>query len=255
MAGVLITGATGLIGRHTMAAWPESLDPVVVRHTLDDLLGPGVFAGLVRDLAPDVVLHLAWTASSTPGYRSSPANAAWHAASLDAARACLELGSRFVGTGTVVDDQPHGDAYAAAKSRLRADLAAAIDAGEVTWLRPHYVFDPDGPSPAVLREAVAARTAGRPVALSTPTAAHDFVHAADVGRAVVAAVLDGLTGVVDVGSGRLRTVQALVEAAGATWESAAPAASGPQGSGRADVAALLRTGWLPSDTEDFFAHD
>jgi nucleoside-diphosphate-sugar epimerase len=254
VALVLITGSTGLIGRHTMAAWPRSLGVSVVVHARHDLLAPGVFGDLIRDVAPDVVLHLAWSASSTPGYRSSPANEAWHVASLEAARTCLTLGSRFVGVGSVVDDQPDGDAYTASKYTLRTDLRAAIDAGDVTWLRPHYVFDPDEPSPAVLRDAVAARAAGRPVVLTTPAATHDFVHAADVGRAVVASVVHRLTGLVDIGSGRLRTVQALVEACGATWTTSAQPPGPAQEGRRADVAALRATGWLPTETEGYFAH-
>ena len=144
--------------------------------------------------------------------------------------------SWFVGTGTVIDDQTVGDPYVAAKSALRRDLAAAIDAGKVTWLRPHYVFDPAEPSPAVLRDAVAARDAGRPSSSRRPRLTHDFVHAADVGRAVVATVEHGLTGLVDVGSGRLRTVQALVEAIGATWTRPHRASSRSQETGCADVA-------------------
>jgi UDP-glucuronate decarboxylase len=256
VARVLITGATGLLGRHTMAAWPGSLDVVTVRHGIDDLLAPGVFGRLVRDLAPDAVLHLAWIASSTPGYRSSPLNGTWREASLAAAEICLRLGTRFVGTGTVLDLQTDGDPYTAAKAGLRHDLAPAIAAGAVTWVRPHYVFDPDEPSPAVLRAAAEARTQGRPVELSSPAAEHDFVHAADVGRAVVAVVQSELTGFVDIGSGRLRSVGALVEASGATWTAATPsAASGLHASDRADVSALRETGWQPSHTEGFFAHD
>jgi nucleoside-diphosphate-sugar epimerase len=106
----------------------------------------------------------------------------------------------------------------------------------------------------VLRAAVAAHAAGRAVELSTPGATHDFVHAADVGRAVVASVVHEITGVVDVGSGRLRTVRALVEASGATWTTSGPPACQPQQGRCADVARLRATGWLPSETEGYFAH-
>jgi nucleoside-diphosphate-sugar epimerase len=255
VAHVLITGASGLLGRHTVAAWLPAVERTLVDSRTHDLLTSGVFGQLIRELRPDVVLHLAWTASSTPGYRTSTANAGWRSASHEAARTCLDLGIQFVATGTVVDDGPGADAYTDAKAALRADLGDEIDAGHVTWLRPHYVFDPDEPSPAVLRAAGAARVAGRPVELATPEATHDFVHAADVGRAVVAAVVHGLDGIVDIGSGRLRTVSALVEAGGARWTATGPSTHNRHGGARADTALLRTTGWLPSDTERYFGHD
>jgi len=254
VAGVLITGGSGLVGRHVVAAWPVGLDRTTVSSSTHDLLSPGAFGRLVRERRPEVVVHLAWSASSTPGYRTSAANDAWRTASLDAARACLDLGVRFVGTGTVVDARPGADPYTDAKAGLRGDLAAEIAAGDITWLRPHHVFDPAEPSPAVLRAAAAAQAAGRPVDLATPHAMHDFVHAADVGRAVVATVVHGLAGVVDIGSGRLRAVSTLVEAGGSTWTTSAPPVD-VHGGTRADTAPLRATGWLPSETEGYFAHD
>lgn len=258
MARVVVTGASGLLGRHTLAAWPTSLEAVVPGRAEFDLLAPGAFARLIREFRPDAVLHLAWSASSTPGYRSSPANALWLTASRDAARVCLDEGVRFFGTGSVVDERPDDeglgdDAYSASKRSLRAELAGAIAAGELTWLRPHYVFDPDAASPAVLREARTARAEGRPVELSTPDAAHDFIHASDVGRGVVASVVEGLAGVVDIGSGRVRTVGALVSAFGASWTAGLESSSAPVDSAVADTGTLRATGWSPYATEQFFA--
>ena len=214
-----------------------------------------MFGQLIREVRPDVVLHLAWTASSTPGYRTSTANAGWRSASHEAARTCLDSGSSSSPLARSSTTVRAVTPTRMAKAALRADLGDEIDAGHVTWLRPYYVFDPGEPSPAVLRAARAARVAGRPVELETPEATHDFVHAADVGRAVVAAVVHGLDGIVDIGSGRLRTVSALVEAGGATWMSTGPSTHHRHGGARADTALLRTTGWLPSDTERYFAHD
>ncbi len=255
MARVLITGGTGLLGRHTLAAWPPSLEATVVDRGVHDLLVPGAFAELIRDVRPDAVLHLAWSASSTPGYRSSRANAGWRSVSMEAAEACLDLNIRFIGTGTVLDSEAGGDTYIASKSALRAGLASSIDVGDITWLRPHYVFDPEQPSPAVLRAARAAKAAGHPVALATPGATHDFVHAADVGHAIVASVIQGLTGPVDIGSGQLRAVSALVEGCGATWTTASVPTILQHASARADIAPLIATGWHPSHTDGYFTHD
>lgn len=252
MAAVLITGATGLIGRHTLAAWPADLAPVTADHADHDLLAAGEFTRLIGQVRPAAVLHLAWSASSTPGYRTHADNAAWRQVTAEAAHACARNGIAFVALGTVVDDQPGSDPYTEAKRGLRADLAELIDGERITWLRPFYVFDPDVPSPAVLRDATSARAAGQPVELASPHARHDFVHAADVGTAVVAAVQNRLGGAVDIGSGRLHRVSDLVEAVGADWTATPSAAAVAHADSAADTHALRAVGWAPRHTDHFF---
>lgn len=252
MATVLITGAAGLIGRHALSAWPDDLERVTISHRDHDLLAAGEFDRLISTEQPEVVLHLAWSASSTPGYRSHPDNASWRRVSAAAARSCARAGIGFVGLGTVVDDRAGGDPYTESKRGLRADLADLIGDGRITWLRPFYVFDPETPSPAVLREAMAARDGGRPAVLQSPDARHDFIHAADVGTAVVTAVRQGLRGAIDIGSGDLHRVSDLVAAVGGTWTEDPAATPATHADSAADSGALRQAGWTPVHTERFF---
>jgi nucleoside-diphosphate-sugar epimerase len=254
-AVALITGATGLIGRHLVNDWAVSgLEPVPVGSG-DDLLAAGVPAALVARVRPAVVVHLAWTASGTAGYRQDARNTAWVTASAALAQASIDSGAWFVGTGTAVDasgDPP--DPYTAAKVRLRRLLAPLIDQDRCSWVRPFYVVDPDLGRPALVAAARRARTAGEPLELLTPGSRHDFVLAADVADAVRTVVEHRLPGKVDVGSGELRRVADLVTALGTDWV-AAPGA--PDGAGApaaaqhhetADIGRLRDLGWTAHRT-------
>jgi dTDP-6-deoxy-L-talose 4-dehydrogenase (NAD+) len=250
MAGVLITGASGLIGRRVVEAFQA--DPPVALVALGradvDLLVPGAWGRLFDELSPDSVVHLAWSASAKPDYRDHEDNWRWAETTIEAATIAAERGIQFLGTGTSVDIAPGADAYSRSKSAVREALAKRITAGELAWLRPFYVFDEERPSPAVLRAALAAKSSGERVALASPHARHDFVHAIDAGTAIRTAVRARLTGAVDIGSGVLAAVADLVEAYGCEWV-AGGAPSPAAGSGSvADVTALLAAGWRPDAT-------
>lgn len=257
MAGpTLITGATGLVGSWVRRAWTADDGPVVtVDHRADDLLRPGAPAQIVRRVRPARVVHLAWTASGTPGYRTSTDHAAWVAATLELVAAADDMGARIWATGTVVDADPEAtDPYSAAKRELRAALSDSVDARRLGWLRPFYVFDPDARRPALVADTVAARESGVPVVLRTPHATHDFVHAADVGSAVVTAVRHDLLGVIEIGSGTTHSIAEVVAALGAAWEGGEPAESGVTHHAQvADSQVLRAAGWRPRSTEEFFA--
>jgi nucleoside-diphosphate-sugar epimerase len=256
-APVLITGATGLLGRHVVAGWSDpDLEPVPTTSAVD-LLVPGAAHDLVRHVRPAVVLHLAWTASGTPAYRDDVRNAAWVDTTVELAESAADVGAWFIGTGTAVDraDDP-SDAYSAAKVAVRARLATAIDAGDCTWLLPFYVVDPEVGRPALVAEALAARDAGRPLVLRTPESRHDFVHAADVAEAVRIAVHHRLGGEVPIGTGVARPVRDLVDALGAPWAPASSATRHDRGPAQHHEAAnpqrLLDHGWAPTHTKEMF---
>jgi nucleoside-diphosphate-sugar epimerase len=251
----LITGASGLIGRHVLAQWDvDGLEAETVDHERDDLLVPGVPTAIVQRVRPAVVVHLAWAASGRPGYRHVSDNERWVHSSLELARACTEMGAALIATGTSLDDTEPADAYSASKVRLRGELEPGIATGDLTWLRPYYVIDPEHRRPALIEQALSARDAGVPVALRTPDSEHDFIHAADVGSAIVSSVRHHLRGELPIGSGRLRRVSELVEALGIPWVSGG--ASAAHGAGHlndvADNRRLRALGWAPAHTVELF---
>lgn len=255
MAGAtLITGWSGLIGRWTVAAFEELGVAVdVPERSRFDLLDPRTPLSLVSELKPRVVVHLAWTASSTTNYRSDERNSAWVDASVSLAQACERTGADFYCVGTVIDDRHEmSDRYASAKSELRRQLAASIDSARIGWLRPHYVFDPALGRPTLVAQALEAASAGNQLILEAPTAAHDFVHAADVGVAIAALVTNGIRGMVDIGSGKTHTVQQVAESIGAKWVHANTGADRTASTPPADITILRSLGWTPTHTEEFF---
>jgi nucleoside-diphosphate-sugar epimerase len=253
---VLISGADGFIGGRCVpllrAAGAEVL-PVEDVVPGIDLLGPGATEAVTDACHPDVVLHLAWVASSTVGYRNHPDNPRWRRVTAHWAEACLDRSIWFVGTGTVAEvDSPGDDAYTAAKVGIWSDLRQHINKDRMTWLRPHYVFDPVLGRPEAMAEINSAIAQDRAPELRSPLAAHDFIHVADVAAAIPLVISEGFRGLVPVGSGRLHSVAQLARAAGARgYESA-----GPPGQAdtlhTADITKLAGSGWRPRWTEEYF---
>jgi len=103
---ILVTGASGFVGRNTLdplrahgfevhgAMTPGEVLDVrgVVEHGVD-LLDPHQVRRLFRDVAPSHLLHLAWCTEHGE-YREAPENLDWVAASLTLARAFHEHGGR-----------------------------------------------------------------------------------------------------------------------------------------------------------------
>jgi nucleoside-diphosphate-sugar epimerase len=255
-AVALITGATGLIGSQVLATWDlDNLEPIPISSGTADLLVPGAATALVAAHRPAVVVHLAWSASGNPSYRNDPVNAVWVRTSLELAEACRREDAWLLATGTPLDDvSDPSDEYSRSKVDLRNQLQPAIDVGACTWLRPFYVVDPGRRRPALVQQAVAARESGTSLVLRTPDSEHDFIHASDVGRAVVTALRHELRGEVPIGSGELRRVRDLVTALGVPWspdEDHVDTAR-PQRHEAANIGRLLEVGWSPICTTELF---
>jgi nucleoside-diphosphate-sugar epimerase len=237
MSRILVTGATGLIGRRVLAplvaaghevhavARRAGGAPDVIWHEADLLASQNV----VREVDPEVLVHLAWYAEHGK-FWTAPVNVEWVEASLALLRAFR--GRRVVAAGTCAEydwnagEEPMNELssplrpatlYGAAKHGLHT-VASQMDDFELAWGRVFFLYGPDE-APGRLFAAVArAVLAGEPARTTEGTQIRDFMHADDVAAAFAALASSDLTGPVNIASGEpaaLRdVVQMIGEAAG-----------------------------------------
>ena len=259
---LLLTGGRGFIGSRTSEALAETEWQVILAEDIcpdADLHIPAVISELLEVSKPDRVLHLAWAASGTAGYRDHPDNPQWVETTVRLAEECGNASIGFIGTGSVVEIGESGsDLYTRAKSELWEALSPKIFNSEIAWLRPHYVFDPKARRPDLMNEIARALDNGERPILKSPSELHDFVHVTDVARAIALVVDLNLSGLIQIGSGTLHSVAEFASAAGVRITEFAEAKRlakrfEQQEPGRlADISKLQEVGWRPSFTEQFF---
>ncbi len=236
MTRLLVTGASGFIGRHVLAALAGRADIEVIatarRRPADppagatwrefDLLDPTATGRALAELRPTHVLHLAWYAEHGRFWQARE-NLDWLRASVALLQAAADYGCRrFVGAGTCVEYDtalpgPYDELttpcrpatlYGAAKHGfgLTLDRFGAATGLSSAWGR---VFLPYGPgetaerlTPAIIR----ALLAGRAVALTHGRQRRDFMPVAALARAFIALLLAEVRGAVNLGAGRSVTV-------------------------------------------------
>ena len=244
---VLVTGATGYIGRAACRALHSRGFDVVSASSADDLLATGGAERLVANAKADSILHLAWNV--TPGvYWTHPDNTRWARATADLARAFTASGGRrFVGAGTcaeydwsagrcderttaIAPATPYGRAKVDAwrdVQQIAADSGASAAWGRIFWLFGGANEHPSRLVPTILR----AIRVGEPALCTSGEQLRDFLHVDDVGDAFAALVASDVEGAVNIASGEPRRVRDVIEGVASRL-------------GRLD---LIRLGARPSD--------
>jgi nucleoside-diphosphate-sugar epimerase len=222
---VLVTGATGFVGRQVLEPLRQAGVVVFATARRD---APGIFAcdlfdfgqarALLRQTRPDTLLHTAWYVEHGK-FWTAPENADWRDASLALAQAFrAQGGQRFIGLGscaeyaTAPDDHPWPETraiapetpYGVAKARLWAALEAMGNPQhfETAWARLFHLFGPGEPEARLVPSIVAAIRQGQPARIASGTPIRDFASTWHVGRALAALAGSGATGAFNVGSGQ-----------------------------------------------------
>ncbi len=276
-ARVLLTGAAGLIGRQTVAPLKAAGFEVVAvsragpvagaaRTLRADLLDGEARRALLEEAGADHLLHLAWYGG--PGRWNSARNADWGRASLDlVAEFAARGGRRALCVGSCAEyDWSAADvlgeesplapksAYARAKAETgRALLAGRIAPGvETVWARVFFCYGPGEPEGRLLGDLLAGLSQGREVPCTDGGQIRDFMHAADIGRALATVLAGDLEGAVNIASGQPVRVRNLIETTarlmGRPELIRFGALSRPEGDAPrvvADVARLAATGFRP----------
>jgi nucleoside-diphosphate-sugar epimerase len=258
VARILVTGASGLIGRRVTAMLRTGGDDVVTLarragpgvDRVCDLLDPVQVDASIRAIRPDVVVHAAWeTAHGT--YWEDESNLAWTAATLLLARHAAEAGATaFIGVGTCAE-QPGPlppTLYGIAKTSARDVLIAWGPARplRVAWASLFFVYAEDEPPNKLIASAARAFRRDTPFVVRSPDDEFDFVHADDAAAAIAFLATHPLAGRFDVGTGTAVRVEAVVRnLAGLTGGRVeiAPTAEPAPRRAVADCAPLAAHGW------------
>lgn len=234
---IALTGGSGFIGRHALAAALAAGHEVHVlgRRAIPqsgasfhhcDLLNPASVASTLAGIRPEALLHMAWYAE--PGrFWTAPENLDWLAASLGLARGFAAAGGRrlvvagscaeYDWSSPLLDERvtPLRPAtlYGQSKAALFETLEAAAPALGLSlgWGRIFFPYGPGDRPERLIGTLIAALRSGQPAEFSAGTQERDFIHVADAGAALFALVTSLVEGAVNIGSGEAVAVRSLVE--------------------------------------------
>jgi len=226
---VLVTGASGFIGRHTV---PDLLARGYEVHTVGrrqifdgieavrqhraDLLVEAEMCRLMESVRPTHLLHLAWNV--TPGqFWTTLDNLDWVAASLKLSRAfALAGGQRAVYAGTCAEYDWSNELldelrtplvpatlYGTAKRALHSLVESAANQTRVStaWGRIFFLYGPNEAPTRLIANVIAALLRGEPALCSPCMQERDLMHVEDVARAFVSVLESDWKGPVNVASG------------------------------------------------------
>jgi dTDP-6-deoxy-L-talose 4-dehydrogenase (NAD+) len=241
--GILITGATGFVGRQVLRHLATQDIPltVIVRDdkqllhrdtptvetviTTRDLFAETAewWANALQGI--DTVIHVAWYAE--PGlYLQSSTNLDCLQGTLNMAKGAAQAGvRRFVGVGTCFEyDLSHGmlsvttplkplTPYAGAKAATYMALSQWLpsQAVEFVWCRLFYLYGDGEDTRRLVPYLRAKLAAGEPAALTSGNQIRDFIDVAKAGRLIAEVALDTVLGPVNICSGIPITVRQLAE--------------------------------------------
>jgi nucleoside-diphosphate-sugar epimerase len=237
MSRVLVTGATGFIGRravtvlrdhgyevHAIARRPDPSCRGITWHRAD-LLEPRAATDVAFAARASHLLHLAWYA--VPGlFWTASENERWVTASLRFLDAFATAGGeRAVMAGTCAEygwdgeplDERHSaiapsTLYGRCKDATRRAASELADRRGISlaWGRIFFVYGP-GEHPSRLVSSVArALVRGERVSTTEGSQVRDFLHVDDVARAFAQLLESGVEGPVNIASGEPRTVREVV---------------------------------------------
>jgi len=182
-----------------------------------DLLHPEEgWLAQVGAIKPEICFHFAWYAE--PGiFLTSPLNLEYLSASLQLVQRLANVGClKLVIAGSFSEyDQELGylaensalkpnTPYGAAKLALYQALSlwAPAQGVEIVWPRIFSVYGPGEHEKRFVPAVIVAALKGEPTRLSPGEQLRDYLHVADVAGAIWAVVRNGITGPVNIGSGK-----------------------------------------------------
>jgi len=242
MSSVLVTGASGFIGRqclpilvakgygvHALSRRQAAALPRGVTCHDVDLLRPGAPTEIIHQVRPDFLLHLAWYA--VPGkFWEAPENIDWVRASLELLSAfAANNGRRLVAAGSCAEYQINAGECLEEKTPLlpstlygtcKCDLGLIIESftrgTEISsaWGRIFFLYGPYEHPSRLIAYVVQSLLRAEPAICSDGRQVLDFMHVEDAASAFVSLLENKIQGPVNIASGRPVEVRDLLQEIG-----------------------------------------
>lgn len=238
MKKILVTGASGFIGRHCLPALLEKgyevhalsrkslpdFEKDVIWHNQNFLDGEKT-QRLIEDVRPSYCLHFAWNTESGK-YWTTPENLHWVAASLSLLDSFHQNGGeRFVGAGTCAEyDWRYGHCveavtplapatlYGTCKNAFQTILTSFSANSSVSsaWGRVFFLYGPYENPTRLTSNVITSLLRNEPALCSQGAQIRDFMHVSDVANAFVCLLESKATGAVNIASGKPTSIKDFV---------------------------------------------